>query len=100
RLALDVLGPRGSGVSGVVVNLARGATEGMMSKAKVYLGAALAAGLAVVAGGGWISTASGQQELPPVVNLPLQGAPAVGVAMAAANLPLRTWEYLYVGQPE
>jgi hypothetical protein len=35
-----------------------------------------------------------------VVNLPLQGAPAAGIAIAQANFPGPKWEYLYVGQPE
>ena len=99
RLAPEVFG---NGVSEVVTNLARWATEGTMTKAKMYLGAALVAGLAVVAGG-WVPTAFARQDPPPVINLPAQPAipaiPVQGLAVAAANLPAPKWEYLYVGQP-
>jgi RNA polymerase sigma factor (sigma-70 family) len=104
RLALEVLGsgPRGSGVSGVVANLARGATEGTMAKAKVYLGAALAAGV-LASAAGWLPTATAQFAERPVVGQPLPGAlglPALPAGPGGPNLSGKTWEYLYVGQPE
>jgi RNA polymerase sigma factor (sigma-70 family) len=60
-----------SGIPSPVIELARGATEGMMSKMKLFVGSVMAAsGLIVATGSGWLPTVEAQQPAKTRPDLP------------------------------
>jgi RNA polymerase sigma factor (sigma-70 family) len=98
-LAMAVLGSNpgnGPGVSDLVLELARAATEGTMAKGNVLIAGLLAVGMVV--GGGWIAgqdSRSSPDSRPGTANTVGGDTPP-----KVASRPNGGWEYLFVGQPK